>query len=113
MIPSPNQKAIAKEHDSKKTLMKTYYKQKRWTSKKYLDFVRQQLCIICGRSPVEAHHVKTIGSGGDDTFAVPLCIEHHCIIHTIGIKSFQKKYDVNIYEQLFMIAKSWIEKNAA
>ena len=46
--------------------MKTYYKQKRWTSKKYLDFVRQQLCIICGRSPVEAHHVKTIGSGGDD-----------------------------------------------
>ena len=48
-----------------------------------------QPCLICGRSPSHAHHVRYAQSRGlslkvSDEFTVPLCAIHHHQIHTTG-----------------------------
>jgi hypothetical protein len=50
---------------------------------------RQQPCLICGRSPAHAHHVRYAQSQGlslkvSDEFTVTLCAIHHHHIHTTG-----------------------------
>ena len=51
---------------------------KRIRSKEHLRFVARQPCLICGRSPSHAHHVRYAQSRGlalkvSDEFTVPLC----------------------------------------
>jgi hypothetical protein len=42
-------------------------------------------------------HVKSRGAGGDDMDnCVPLCAYHHDRQHTMGIKSFQRQYGINL-----------------
>ena len=93
-------------------------KQKTYKNKAYLSHVRTFPCCVCGRPDTEAHHVRWsfnsgIGMKPGDVWAIPLCMDHHIEWHRKGMITFQRTHEVNIYEQLFMIAKSWIEKNAA
>jgi len=58
-------------------------------SKAHLLFVRAQPCVICKRSPCDAHHVKyaqpgTLGRKVSDEFTVPLCRSHHNDLHRHG-----------------------------
>ncbi len=46
----------------------------------------------------QAHHVTTKGAGGGDDTAVPLCVFHHGEVHNIGIKTFEKKYVLDLAE---------------
>ena len=62
---------------------------KRIRSKEHLLFVAQQPCLICGRSPSHAHHVRFAQSRGlglkvSDEFTVPLCAIHHQQNHATG-----------------------------
>ena len=62
---------------------------KRIRSKEHLRFVAQQPCLICGRSPSHAHHVRFAQSKGlglkvSDEFTVPLCAIHHQQNHATG-----------------------------
>ena len=62
---------------------------KRVRCKEHLRFVASQPCLICGRLPSQAHHVRYAGSRGlglkvSDEFAVPLCTIRHHHIHTTG-----------------------------
>ena len=62
---------------------------KRIRSKEHLRFVASQPCLICGRSPSHAHHIRYAQSKGlslkvSDEFTVPLCAIHHRQIHTTG-----------------------------
>ena len=62
---------------------------KRIRCKEHLRFVASQPCLICGRSPSHAHHVRYAQSRGlslkvSDEFTVPLCSIHHHEIHTTG-----------------------------
>ena len=55
---------------------------KRIRCKEHLRFVASQPCVICGRSPSHAHHVRYAQSRGlslkvSDEFTVPLCAIHH------------------------------------
>jgi hypothetical protein len=58
--------------------------------KEHLRFVASHPCLICGRSPSHAHHLRYAQSRGvslkvSDEFTVPLCaIHHHHHIHTTG-----------------------------
>lgn len=54
-------------------------------------------CLVCGRGPSDAAHVKSRGSGGGyrDNL-VPLCREHHTEQHQIGIDTFQMKYNIDM-----------------
>ena len=62
---------------------------KRIRSKEHLRFVAQQPCLICGRSPSHAHHIRFAQSRGlgikvSDEFTVPLCAIHHQQNHGRG-----------------------------
>jgi hypothetical protein len=62
---------------------------KRHRSKEHLRFVAQQPCLICGRSPSQAHHIRFAQSRGlglkvSDEYTVPLCAIHHSQNHAKG-----------------------------
>jgi hypothetical protein len=67
----------------------TFGEPKRIRSKAHLKFVARQPCLICGRAPSHAHHVRYAQSRGlglkvSDEFTVPLCAIHHSQNHTTG-----------------------------
>ena len=58
-------------------------------NKAHLAFVAAQACLICKRSPCDAHHLKfaqprSLGRKVSDEFTVPLCREHHRDLHRHG-----------------------------
>jgi ERF superfamily len=58
-------------------------------NKAHLAFVAAQPCLICKRSPCDAHHLKfaqarSLGRKVSDEFTVPLCREHHQDLHRYG-----------------------------
>lgn len=64
-------------------------KEKRIRDKAHLAFVASQPCLICGRRPAQAHHVKFAQSRSmslkvSDEFTLPLCNTHHDQLHRSG-----------------------------
>ncbi|MCP3459171.1 ERF family protein [Bradyrhizobium sp. CCGUVB23] len=58
-------------------------------SKAHLLFVRDQPCLVCRRTPCDAHHLKfaqprALGLKVSDEFTVPLCRTHHHELHRHG-----------------------------
>jgi hypothetical protein len=58
-------------------------------SKAHLAFVSAQPCLICQRTPCDAHHLKfaqpkALGRKVSDEFTVPLCRNHHHELHRHG-----------------------------
>jgi len=61
----------------------------RQRNKAHLRFVAAQPCLVCQRSPSDAHHLKfaqprTLGRKVSDEFTVPLCRDHHVELHRRG-----------------------------
>jgi ERF superfamily len=55
----------------------------------YVKSVAKQPCLICGRRPADAHHLRfaqspTLGRKVSDEFTVPLCRGHHREVHRCG-----------------------------
>jgi ERF superfamily len=55
----------------------------------HLRLVASQPCVVCGRTPSDAHHIKfaeqpTMGRKVSDRFAVPICRLHHRELHRRG-----------------------------
>jgi len=55
----------------------------------HLRFVAAQPCLVCGRTPSDAHHIKfaeqrAMGRKVSDKFAVPICRLHHRELHRHG-----------------------------
>jgi hypothetical protein len=62
---------------------------KRHRSKEHLRHVGRQPCLICGRAPSHAHHIRYAQPKGvalkvSDEFTVPLCAIHHTENHATG-----------------------------
>ncbi len=62
---------------------------RRLRDKTHLKFVASQPCLICGRSPADAHHLRFTQPRGmglkvSDEFTVPLCRIHHRDVHSHG-----------------------------
>jgi ERF superfamily len=58
-------------------------------NKAHLAFVATQPCLVCQRSPCDAHHLKfaqprALGRKVSDEFTVPLCRDHHRDLHRVG-----------------------------
>jgi hypothetical protein len=57
--------------------------------REHLRFVASQPCLVCGRTPSDAHHVKfaeqrAMGRKVSDKFTVPVCRLHHRELHRRG-----------------------------
>ena len=55
----------------------------------HLKFVTLQPCLLCGRRPSDAHHIRfaqsaALGRRVSDEFTVPLCRLHHRALHRRG-----------------------------
>ncbi len=62
---------------------------RRVRNKEHLRYVAQQPCLICGRSPGHAHHLRfaqprALGRKVSDEWVVPLCATHHRALHGVG-----------------------------
>jgi hypothetical protein len=62
---------------------------KRIRDKEHLKYVARQPCLICARTPSDAHHLRfaqlrALGRKVSDEFTVPLCRTHHREIHRFG-----------------------------
>jgi hypothetical protein len=67
----------------------TFGEPRRLRDKAHLKFVASQPCLICGRSPADAHHLRftqprAMGLKVSDEFTVPLCRVHHRDVHSFG-----------------------------
>jgi hypothetical protein len=64
-------------------------KPKRIRDKEHLKFVAKQPCLVCGRQPADAHHLRfaqprALGMKVSDEFTIPLCRTHHRSLHQMG-----------------------------
>jgi len=55
----------------------------------HLKFVTAQPCLVCGRTPTDAHHIKfaglqAMGRKVSDKYTVPICRLHHRELHRHG-----------------------------
>jgi hypothetical protein len=62
---------------------------RRIRDREHVRFVAQQACLVCGRQPCDAHHLRftqnrAIGRKVSDEFTVPLCRGHHRELHRHG-----------------------------
>jgi len=62
---------------------------RRVRDKNHVKFVAKQPCLICGRMPADAHHLRfaqhrALGRKPSDEFTVPLCRGHHREVHRSG-----------------------------
>jgi len=62
---------------------------RRLRDREHVKFVAKQPCLICGRTPCDAHHLRfaqqpALGRKVSDEFTVPLCRGHHRELHRRG-----------------------------
>jgi hypothetical protein len=76
----------------------------------HLKFVTTQPCLICGRTPSDAHHIKfaeqrAMARKVSDKFTVPVCRLHHRELHRHGKeKAWWHRYGI---EPLGVAAALW------
>lgn len=86
------------------------------SSKKYLDYIRKQPCIVCGLQPCDPDHLEARGmgnansSGYKDYSCVPLCRIHHSERHQTGSKKFENKYNINLWKDAFNLIRRYFAK---
>jgi hypothetical protein len=61
----------------------------RLRDREHCRFVATQPCVVCGRTPAEAHHIRfaqprALGRKVSDEYTVPICRVHHRNLHGYG-----------------------------
>ena len=61
----------------------------RLRDKEHCKFVSDEPCVVCGRTPTEAHHIRfaqprALGRKVSDEYTVPVCRLHHRDLHGYG-----------------------------
>jgi hypothetical protein len=62
---------------------------RRIRDREHVKLVAKQPCLVCGRRPADAHHLRfaqapALGRKVSDEFTVPLCRGHHREVHRCG-----------------------------
>jgi hypothetical protein len=73
----------------------------------FIDYIREQKCIVCYRSPCDPDHLNQIGMGRnrkspeliEHYSCIPLCRSHHIVRHSMPLKDFEKKFKVNVWKE--------------
>ena len=90
--PSRQSRAATSEKRRSKAVNKaalTIPEPRRIRDREHVRYVARQPCLVCGRIPCDAHHLRfaqprAIGRKVSDEFTVPLCRGHHREVHRSG-----------------------------
>ncbi len=82
----------------------------------HLRLVASQPCVVCGRTPSDAHHIKfaeqpTMGRKVSDRFTVPICRLHHRELHRRGNE--RAWWENQGIDPLGIAAALWGDKHAS
>ena len=86
------------------------------SSRKYLDYIRNKPCLVCGSIPCDPDHLEARGMGGanrsgyKDYSCVPLCRIHHTERHQLGNQKFEYKYNINLWKDAFNLLRKYFLK---
>jgi len=85
---------------------------RRVRDREHVRHVAKQPCLICGRTPSDAHHLRfaqsrALGSKVSDEFTVPLCRGHHKEIHRCSDEI--KWWQIAGIDALSAARKLWLE----
>jgi hypothetical protein len=83
---------------------------RRYRDRAHLRFVSAQPCLICGRRPSDAHHLRfaqprALGRRVSDEYTVPLCRSHHRALHRHGDEPAW--WDANKVDPLMVARELW------
>lgn len=74
-------------------------KLKRFECRKWLQFVKSQPCVCCGKRADDPHHIigynGKMGGKEHDLFTIPLCRSHHNELHA-SVERFEQQYGSQI-----------------
>jgi hypothetical protein len=79
----------------------THPEPRRIRDRDHVRFVARQTCLVCGRQPCDAHHLRfaqnqALARKVSDEFTVPLCRGHHRELHRHGDEAaWWQKLDIN------------------
>ena len=82
-------------------------------SKKYLKYIKEKPCLVCGKMPCDPHHMEAVGMGGanrdgfKDYSCIPLCRYHHTEYHSTGINYFESRYKINLWKDAFNLIRRY------
>jgi ERF superfamily len=87
--PNLETKKLSRPKDLGPKRVRIMAKPLRLRDKTHRKFVTAQPCIVCGRAPADAHHLRfaqprALGRKVSDEFTVPLCRLHHRELHRAG-----------------------------
>jgi ERF superfamily len=73
----------------RKSVVRALGKTVRVRDKEHRKFVSRKACLVCGRTPSDAHHLtfmqpRALGHRVSDEFTVPICRIHHRELHSHG-----------------------------
>jgi ERF superfamily len=79
--PAPEMTVVRRRRPAAKTI--------RLRDKEHCKFVATQPCVVCGRTPAEAHHIRfaqprALNRKVSDEYTVPVCRVHHRDLHRYG-----------------------------
>ena len=114
----PNGRAAKKPKQSKsidKSAL-SFPEPRRVRDREHLGHVAQQTCLVCGRRPCDARHLRfaqsrALGRKVSDEFTVPLCRGHHRELHRYGDEA--KWWSKTAIDPLAAARGLWLETHPA
>jgi hypothetical protein len=88
-------------------------KPKRTVDKAFLDFIRARRCTVPGcrhSENADPHHLISRGAGGSDYTAIPLCREHHTLMHHLGKSRFEMDTGLDVWQVSARVLALYIER---
>jgi hypothetical protein len=87
--PSPSHKRKRVKPATIDKSLLSFSEPRRVRDREHVRHVAQQSCLVCGRKPCDAHHIRSaqasaLGRKVSDEFTVPLCRGHHRELHRHG-----------------------------
>jgi hypothetical protein len=83
-------------------------KPRRFASESYLEYVRSRPCIVCA-APADPHHLIARGAGGSDLTCVPLCREHHTMVHSMPQAALESRWGLSLWEEAHRTLRGFTE----
>src|SRR5262249_53690993 len=91
-VEQPSHRSQGKKRSRSTTIDKTVLAlpaRRRIRDRDHVKSVAKQPCLVCGRRPTDAHHLRfaqspALGRKVSDEFTVPLCRGHHREVHRCG-----------------------------